>query len=64
MNEFSDGSEKLQKQWVEIITDYIWGSQSNSFLRVILSWDFILAIDGSIGSVSQIEGKRVQSLAA
>ena len=59
MNEYSDGSEKLQKQWVERITDYIWGSQSNSSLRVIRSWDFILAFDGSIESlpVSQIEGE-------
>ena len=39
MNEFSDGSEELQKQWVKRITDHIWGSQGNSslgFCRTVL----------------------------
>lgn len=26
MSEFSDGSEEVRKQWVEKITDHIWGS--------------------------------------
>ena len=56
MNEFSDGSEEVQKEWVEKITDYIWGSQSNSSL---VPWDFILTPDGSVKSlpVSPIEGE-------
>lgn len=57
MSEFSDGSEEVRKQWVEKITDHIWGSQSNSSLGSIRPWDFILAPDGSVESlpVSQIE---------
>lgn len=43
MSEFSDGSEEVRKQWVEKITDHIWGSQSNNSLGVIRPWDFILA---------------------
>lgn len=34
MNEFSNSSEEVQKEWVERITDYIWGSQNNSSLGV------------------------------
>ena len=37
MSEFFDGFEKVRKQWVEKITDHIWGSQNNSFLKVIRS---------------------------
>ena len=59
MNEFSNGSEEVRKQWVEKITDHIWGSQYNSSLGSIRPWDFILAPDGSVESlpVSQIEGE-------
>jgi len=59
MNEFSDGSEGLRKQWVERITDYIWDPQSKSCPQAIRPWDFILAPNGSVESlpVSKIEGK-------
>lgn len=59
MNEFSNGSEEVRKQWVEKITDHIWGSQGNSSLGSIRPWDFILDPDGSVESlpVSPIEGK-------
>ena len=59
MNEFSNCSEGLRKQWVERITDYIWGSQSESSLQAIRPWDFILGPDGSVESlpVSKIEGE-------
>jgi hypothetical protein len=59
MSEFSGGADEVRKQWIEKITDHIWGSQSNSSLGVIRPWDFILAPDGSVESlpVSHIEGE-------
>lgn len=53
MSEFSDGSEEVRKQWVEKITDHIWGSQNtSSSLEVIRPWDFILGPDGSVESLT------------
>ena len=62
MSEFSDGSEAVRKQWVEKITDHIWGSQNtSSSLEVIRPWDFILGPDGSVESLSvseiEVEGQ-------
>lgn len=59
ISERSGASDEVRKQWVEGITEYIWGSQSNKGARqCIRPWDFLLVSDGSVESLpaAKIEG--------
>ncbi|ERF76625.1 hypothetical protein EPUS_04445 [Endocarpon pusillum Z07020] len=51
--EVSGIPEEVKKQWVQKITDYIWGPGSNQggSRLVIRPWDFILRSDGSFDSL-------------
>jgi hypothetical protein len=68
INDFSGSNDKPRKQWVEKITNHIWGRQSNGLRKTIRPWDFILDLDGSVESLpgpemeGEIPSARIDSL--
>ncbi|KAI9778678.1 MAG: hypothetical protein M1816_003927 [Peltula sp. TS41687] len=61
MSDISYYSEELRKQWIERLTDNIWRSRSSSSVQAIRSWDFILALDGSVESLPVSKAERESS---
>lgn len=52
ISQFPTPTEEIQKQWIQRITDYLWGPQSDNSHTSIRPWDLILnPDDGSVDSL-------------